>query len=116
MTIRNDASALGAAALIVAMGACATATLLPKADGTVAIIGNGYAENAALEAALDKGIAYCRAGGNTFAVLSRQSRYQGIPPTAQAAINIAGVVSKEPIQGMGTRPDDWRVELEGVCQ
>ena len=117
MNFRDSRVRMWVVAICTALQACASATLVPNADGTVAIVvGNGYDEDEALEAALDKGIAHCKPTGKAFAVLSRQSRYQGIDPTVKTAINVAGMVGRQPIYDMGNRSDDWRVELQGKCQ
>jgi hypothetical protein len=87
-----------------------------RTDGSVDIVGNGYDEDEALEAALDKGIAHCKLQGKSFAVINRQSRYQGIDPNMKAAINVAGIITQKPLYGSGNRSDDWRVEMQGKCQ
>ena len=103
-------------ALTLWLGGCATATLMNRTDGSVDIVGSGYDEDEALEAALDKGIAYCKVQGKSFAVINRQSRYQGIDPNMKAAINVAGIIAQKPIYGAGNRSDDWRVDMQGKCQ
>ena len=103
-------------ALTLWLGGCATATLMKRTDGSVDIVGSGYDEDEALEAALDKGIAHCKTQGKSFAVINRQSRYQGIDPNMKAAISVAGIITQKPIYGAGNRSDDWRVDIQGKCQ
>ncbi|MEW6037561.1 MAG: hypothetical protein AB1648_04845 [Pseudomonadota bacterium] len=109
-------AAVLAANLIALAGCGGTATLIPHADNSVEIIGTGYNEGSALDAALAKGQEYCRKLGKNFAAIDQRSSYEGMDPNLKTAINVAAMVSKEPIYGMGSRSDDWRVQMSGKCQ
>lgn len=108
--------ALLAIAATLAGCATATATAMKKADGTIDIVASSSAEDDALEAALDKGLAACKATGQTFVVIDRHSTYRGIDPNLRAAISVASVLTKGGFSGAGRSSTDWQVAVVGKCQ
>ena len=103
-------------ALVALLVGCASATALQKADGTIEIIGTSSSEEDALEAALDKGLAACKATSKQFVVVDRHSTYRGVDPNVRAAITIANALTKGGFYGAGTTSSDWRVVIVGKCQ
>lgn len=109
-------AALLALAFIVAGCATVTATAMQKADGTIDIVASSSSEDDALEAALDKGLATCKASGQTFVVIDRHSTYRGIDPNLRAAISVASMLTKGGFAGAGRSSSDWQVAVVGKCQ
>jgi hypothetical protein len=96
--------------------ATATATAMKKADGTIDIVANSSSEDDALEAALDKGLAACKATGQSFVVIDRHSTYRGIDPNLRAAISVASILTKGGFSSAGSSSTDWQVAVVGKCQ
>lgn len=101
---------------IVAGCAGATATAMRKADGTLDIVAYSSSEDAALEAALDKGFNLCKQSGKLFIVIDRSSSYRGIDPNLKAAISVASALTKGTFGSAGRSSSDWQVAVVGKCQ
>lgn len=65
---------------------------------------------------LAKGQNYCWRLGKNFAAIDQRSGYSCLNPNLKTAVNMAAMLGKAPICGMGRRSGDWRIQMAGIFQ
>lgn len=84
--------------------------------GQLEIIASSYREDWALQLAVNRGNATCKESGKAFAVITRQTQYQGVNQELKAALNVANYVSSGKVPYARSSSNDWQTTLLGECR
>jgi transcriptional/translational regulatory protein YebC/TACO1 len=108
--------------LATALAACTTTasrgevTSYFNDKGQLEILSSSYREDWALQLAVNRGNATCEKSGKTFAVINRQSRYQGVNQDVKAAMNMASSLTGGKVPYTRSSSRDWQVTVIGECR
>ncbi|HEY7804759.1 MAG TPA: hypothetical protein VIC30_10060 [Orrella sp.] len=108
--------------LATALAACTTnvsrgeVTSYFNDKGQLEILSSSYREDWALQLAVNRGNATCQKSGKTFAVINRQSRYQGVNQEMKAALNVANNLTHGKVPYARSTSRDWQVTVIGQCK
>jgi protein involved in ribonucleotide reduction len=98
---------------------CATTRIMPHADGSYIMVANSASEGYAYDAAIKDAEKFCEKKGKKFAVLSQDSRYQGMDKNAKAIIGVIGAVNpnnQNNYSNSTSSQDDYKVEIKFQCK
>ena len=84
--------------------------------GQLEILSSSYREDWALQLAVNRGTATCEKSGKTFAVISRQSKYQGVNQEVKAALNVASNLTHGKVPYARSSSRDWQMTVIGQCK
>jgi len=108
--------------ILPALAACTTSasrgsvTSYFNDKGQLEIMSASYREDWALQLAVNRGTATCEKSGKTFAVINRQSNYQGVNPEVKAALSVASNLTQGRVQRARSSASDWQVAVLGECR
>lgn len=84
--------------------------------GQLEILSSSYREDWALQLAVNRGNATCEKSGKTFAVINRQSKYQGVNQEMKTALNVANNLTHGKVPYARSTSRDWQVTVIGQCK
>jgi transcriptional/translational regulatory protein YebC/TACO1 len=109
-------------AIVPVLAACTTnvsrgeVTSYFNSTGQLEILSSSYREDWALQLAVNRGNATCQKSGKTFAVINRQSKYQGVNQEMKAALNVANNLTHGKVPYARSTSRDWQVTVIGECK